>query len=130
MNSGARVLVDTSAWVEYLRQDGDPEIQSAVRQAIDAGRAVLCDLVVLELWNGVRGKRQPRILQVLEATLDTLPTTQPVWRRAKALARSCRAGGLTIPATDLLIAACAHVHNAELVHRDGHYDQLARLAID
>ena len=129
MSSGARVLVDTSAWVEYLRQDGDSEIQLAVRQALEAGQAVLCDLVVLELWNGAQGKRQPLILQVLEATLDMVPTTEAVWARARHLARSCRSGGLTIPATDLLIAACAQVHDATLVHCDGHYDRLAALEV-
>lgn len=121
------VLIDTSAWVEYLRDGGDPVTQQAVRAALDGGHAVLCDLVLLELWNGARGERQPRFLRVLEATLDWLPTTDAVWSRTRELARRSRAGGLTVPATDLLIAALARTHGTDLMHRDTHYDQLASL---
>lgn len=127
MTEKGRILVDTSAWIEFLREGGDPEVQEAVRAALDAGRAVLCDLVLLELWNGARGKRQPRFLQVLEETLESLPTNEAVWSRARELARRSRAGGLTVPATDLLIAALARVHGSQLLHCDSHYDRLAEL---
>ena len=49
-----RALVDTSAWIETLRRNGDPEVSASVRAATQEGRAVLCDLVLLELWNGLR----------------------------------------------------------------------------
>lgn len=127
MTAPGRVLVDTSAWVEYLREGGDRETQEAVREALDADRAVLCDLVLLELWNGARGRRQSRFLRVLEDTLESLPTTETAWEHARELARRSRAGGLTLPATDLLIAALARVNDSQLLHCDAHYDRLAEL---
>lgn len=127
MTRSTRLLVDTSAWVEYLREGGDPEAQRQVRGALDTERAVLCDMVLVELWNGRGGSRQRKILRVLEETLEILPTNEEVWTRARSLARDARAAGLTVPSTDLLVAACASVHDAGLIHRDAHFDRLSGL---
>lgn len=35
--------------------------------------------------------------------------------------------GLTLPASNLLIAACAKVHDLDLFHRDAHFDSLVPL---
>ena len=51
-----RVLIDTSAWIDALRKDGDAEIRSSVRHITAEGRAVICDLIRIELWNGAAGK--------------------------------------------------------------------------
>lgn len=118
------VLIDTSAWIEALRPEGDEAVRREARIALEDGAAVFCDLVLLELWNGARGPRERKYLKELERELDTLPSTDEVWERSRELARRCRREGLTIPATDLLIAACAEHHGAALLHRDDHFDQI------
>jgi predicted nucleic acid-binding protein len=52
----------------------------------------------------------------------------PVWTIANALAQSARRTGKTIPATDILIAACARRHGVELEHADQHFAALAALS--
>jgi predicted nucleic acid-binding protein len=88
---------------------------------------VLCDLVLLELWNGARAAKEHRLLRELEEELDTVPTTLEVWALARDLARLARSKGITVPAADLLIAACAEHHQLGLIHKDSHYDQLEKL---
>lgn len=122
----SRVLVDTSAWIDALRVDGDAAIREAVSRVTADGEAVLCDLVRLELWNSARGRSEIRMLVDLEAELECLPTTEEVWQGAIELARACRRRGWTVPATDLLVAACAEHHAADLLHHDSHFDQIAR----
>ena len=119
-----RVLIDTSAWIEALRPEGDEAVRQEVRSLLEDGAAVFCDLVRLELWNGARGPRERQYLEELERELPTLPTTREVWDHSRELARRCRRKGLTIPATDLLIAACANHHGASLLHRDDHFDRI------
>jgi predicted nucleic acid-binding protein len=46
------------------------------------------------------------------------------------LARKCRAAGLTVPATDLLIAACALHHRLEVEHNDEHLPNVLPLGAD
>lgn len=124
MTLSRRILIDSSAWIEALRPDGDAGTRREVRSAIEDGLAVFCDMVLLELHNGARGEHERRYLRSLERDIECLPTTADVWRRSRALARRCRAAGRTLPATDLLIAACAEHHGAALLHRDGHFDRI------
>jgi predicted nucleic acid-binding protein len=120
-------LVDTSAWIHSLRPDGDPAVAGRVRAALESGEAAWCEMVRLELWNGARGDREKKVLRDMEATLTDLPVTVEVWQLAVDSARQSRTKGLTIPATDLLVAACARYHGAQLEHADSHFDQIAGL---
>lgn len=122
-----RVLVDSSAWVEAMRKRGDPAARSAVADLLRNGSAVICDFVRLELWNGARGQEEKAWLRSLEESVETLETTVEVWEEARDLARRCRSKGITIPSSDLLIAACAGRHQAGLLHRDAHFDRLNEL---
>ena len=119
-----RILIDTSAWIDAFRKDGDQEIRRSVRGITAEGRAVLCDMVRVELWNGAGGTAERKMLRELEKNLECLPTSSEVWSCAIDLARSCRRRGLTIPATDLVIAACASHHEVGLLHHDTHFDQI------
>jgi hypothetical protein len=125
MSPGDRVLVDTSAWIDALRADGDARVRDAVKTLTTDGLAVLCDIVRLELWNGAGGPAEARMLRELERDVDCVPTTEEIWSTAIELARACRAQGVTVPATDLLVAASAERHGLGLLHHDAHFDQIA-----
>lgn len=90
---------------------------------------MLCDLVLLELWNGAHGSSEQRLLRELERDLEKVPTPSAVWEEASNLARSCRKAGVSAPATDLLIAACAEHYGLEILHRDAHFDHIARVRL-
>ena len=121
-----RVLVDTSAWIDALRKDGDREVRAAVHAVMAEGTAVLCDMVRVELCNGARGRAEQAMLRELDKELECVTTSPHVWEAAVELARACRRKGVTLPATDLLIAACADYHSLGLLHHDRHFDEIAR----
>lgn len=114
-------LIDTSAWVEALRRDGDEAVRSRVEGLLKAGQAILCDIVILELWNGARGEYERSKLRQITETLERAPTTDAVWTTANSLATMCRTQGITVPPTDLLVAATARVHRLELLEADSHF---------
>lgn len=60
-------------------------------------------------------------------TLPSLPIDAAVWDRAATLASGARRRGITIPATDLLVAACARHHEVALLHHDRHFELIASL---
>ncbi|MDP1571140.1 MAG: PIN domain-containing protein [Vicinamibacterales bacterium] len=119
------VLVDSSSWIHFLRADGDPAVRTRVEALLHAGTARWCPLVRLELWNGAGGEREKKILREFERLIPELSITPAVWDEAFDLARRCRAAGVTVPATDLLIAACARHHAAALEHADADFDDIA-----
>lgn len=123
------VLIDTSAWIEAIRSGGDPDTALAVRRAVSAERAAVCDIVLVELWNGARSGTDQRTIREIESTIDRLPISDQVWSDAAALARAARAKGVSVPTPDLVVAACARRHGAGLLHRDAHFDALAKLAL-
>ena len=119
-------LVDTSAWIESLRPDGDRAAGERLRALLLAGDAAWCAMVKLELWNGARGDHEKRVLREMEDHVIELDMTGAVWTQAYELARKSRSAGLTVPTADILIAACARHHGVALEHMDSHYDSLAK----
>lgn len=121
------ILVDSSSWIHFLRADGDPAVRARVKSALAGGDAAWCPLVRLELWNGASGNRDRRILREFEAALPELPMDDAVWNAAYELARRARSTGISVPATDILIAACARRHQAGLETADTDFERLSGL---
>jgi len=121
------VLVDTSSWIHFLRPDGEPEVRARVEAILDAGTARWCPIIRLELWNGAGGDREKKVLRQFERHVPELEFTGELWEVAYDVARRCRAAGVTVPATDLLIYACARHHGAMLEHADSDFDQVAEV---
>lgn len=120
-------LIDTSSWIEALRRQGDKQVRERVHKLLVEGEAVWCDIVLLELWNGARGDYEKKRLQQLEQEMICLPTTSSVWKKARLLARLCRERGVTAPATDVLVVACARTHKVAIDHQDAHFAAILRL---
>ncbi len=109
-----------------MRVRGDEKIRAEVYALIEEDRAAWCHIVRLELWAGAQTKEIPR-LEEFRRNIRDLETSESVWNGAYDLARRARANGVTVPASDLLIAACARFHGAEVLHKDRHFDQLKAL---
>lgn len=121
------ILVDSSSWIHFLRPNGDPVVRSRVEAALTSGEACWCPLVRLELWNGAAGDRDRKVLRDFEDVLLELAIDDDVWAGAYELARRARSAGVSVPASDILIAACARRHRADLETADSDFERLAAL---
>jgi predicted nucleic acid-binding protein len=121
------ILVDSSSWIHMLRPNGDMGVRARVVRALDTGEACWCPVVRLELWNGAGGERERKVLREFERLLPELAINQAVWDAACDLARRARSAGISIPASDILIASCARHHQAELEHSDSDFSRLEKL---
>jgi len=122
------ILVDTSAWVEFLRATGSP-IHLRVRAALeDDADLASTDVVVMELLAGARDDDDRDELRRLLYGLTLLAVEGPAdYESAAELYRACRARGETPrKLTDCLIAAVAIRSDAELLHADADYLTIAR----
>ena len=125
----ARVMIDTSSWTHALRRGGDEHVRLRVQGLLDSGSAAWCDMVRLELWNGVRDDVERRNLGKLDPMLLNLPISPRVWQKASDVASAARGAGLTAPAADILIFSCAKYHGVAIEHSDRHYSLLEKLPI-
>lgn len=132
-SADAAYLVDTSAWVEYLRATGSPanvEVRRLLRT--EPERVATTEPVVMELLAGAPGAVVLEKLQTLTSGLRQLPLDPAVdFHTAATAYRSARAGGSTVrKLLDCLIAAVAVRTGAVLLHRDRDFDGLARVLPD
>jgi len=121
------VLVDSSLWLHQLRKSGDAAKRDRVNALLESGEAAWCPAVRLELWRGVTNDAERKTLRRYEALLPDYEISAAVWDRAIRLADRGRAAGLTVPLADLVIFACAKIHDLDVAHDDVHFDELARL---
>ncbi len=122
------ILLDTSSLVHFLRKKGDPEVKERVRAILRGGDAAICPMVEVELAMGVGSARDGREVEELCGLLISLPVDRNVWEEAARLGRACRRNGTPVPASDLVIAACARVHDARIEAVDAHFRVLCELA--
>jgi predicted nucleic acid-binding protein len=119
------ILVDTSAWVEFLRDTGSP-VCERVDVLLEADLAT-CDPVRMEVLAGARDERHLRELRRLLARGTSIPTLPTDYEDAAAWYRTCRRNGDTVrKLVDCLIAAVAIRADVELLHADADFEALAR----
>jgi len=83
-------------------------------------------MVKLELLGGTKTKSEFQRLKVRLDALDSVETDIQLWVRAYELAFNLRRRGVTIPYTDILIAACALNAKATILHADAHFDLISK----
>lgn len=119
------IVVDTSAWIEFLRDTGSP-VCNTVEELLDADIAV-CNAISMEILAGARDERHLSQLRGLINRATMLPTTPADYDEAAALYRMCRRRGETVrKLIDCLIAAVAIRARAELLHADVDFSALER----
>lgn len=118
------ILIDTSAWVEFLRATGtraDDDVQSAF-----TGDIATCDPVRMELLAGAGGEQELSNLRSLLSRAVHLPTASSDYEEAALLYRRARASGLTVRRQiNCLIAAIAIRHSVELLNADRDFTSIA-----
>lgn len=118
------VLVDTSAWIELHRRDGDASVKLAVRGLLDEFEAALCGPVEMEYLGGMRPAERER-LQAWCNVLPYLRSDQKLWRRAAANFSKLRQNGVTAPWNDVLIATIALDADCRVYAVDKHFTAMA-----
>ena len=118
-------LVDTSAWIEFLRDTGSP---ACIRVGALLGTELAtCDAIRMELLAGARSERHRRDLGRLIARAALVPMQPSDFDQAAALYRQCRRRGETVRVLmDCLIGALAIRSDLPVLHCDGDFDALAR----
>jgi predicted nucleic acid-binding protein len=123
------IVVDTSAWVEFLRGTGS-RTAVALRSAVAGGDSLgVPDVVRLELLAGAAEAGVDGLRRFL-ARFEPLPTSSPGDHDvAAALYRRARARGSTVRSlVDCLVAASALRLGAPVLARDRDYEVLASVS--
>lgn len=121
------ILPDSNVYIDAIRADADPFQQFTAH--LEEWEFGTCGMIVMEVC---RGFRVPRVLHRFRdrfSTMIYIPTTNAVWERATQLAWSLDRRGQTLPAQDLIIAACALHADATVLTNDAHFHSIPGLRI-
>ena len=119
------ILIDTSAWVEFLRNTGSM-VCALVDESLSEEVAIR-HIVRMEILAGARHDSHLLNLRRLLARAVVIPTQTADYDDAAALYRRCRREGETVrKLVDCLIAAVAIRSGTPLLHSDIDFDVLAR----
>ena len=119
------VLIDTSAWIEFLRDTRSPTC-NLVRHMLGDDVAI-CDVIRMEVLAGARDESHLQRLRRLMARAVMLEVRLTDYDDAAALYRRCRRQGGTVrKLMDCLIASVAIRNGVPVLHNDGDFDVLAR----
>jgi predicted nucleic acid-binding protein len=122
------ILVDSSALIEYYRRGGSPAVQEAVAAAIAEDALAFNGIILVEVVGFAADERERQELLGSFGAFHRLALDTGDFDLAARIGFDLRRKGRTVPATDLIIAACAIRTDAELLHVDDHFDEIASVS--
>jgi predicted nucleic acid-binding protein len=121
------IAVDTSVWIEALRQPGSEE-GAVLRGLIDADLVALPVPVRTELLIGTSGRTRDRLARTLDA-LPLLYPTDATWHTIDDWTARAGRRGERFSLGDLLIGVLAADHQALVWSLDDDFQRLAALGL-
>ena len=123
-----KVLVDTCVWVDFLTRSRSSAAQS-LADLLDDDAVCLTGVVLAELLHGCPTDREAdRLLSTLQP-LEFLETPYQAWLTAGRYAAELRHRGLTLPLSDLIVAAVAELHERPILTTDTHFHRIPRVKL-
>jgi len=121
-----RVLVDTSAWVDFLNGFPSPAADAVSELLQGEDDACTCGIVVAEVFQGLRRDRgRGAIQESFESMIFLEPSDVGLYFRAAELHRALRRKGRTVRSTiDCIVAVLAEAGECALLARDRDMDAI------
>ncbi len=117
-----KILIDTSAWVEFFR--GTSKIADTVAKLIETGRASICGVITYELMQGAKSQEESAHLSEVLSALHYIEMTSKLWIKAGNISAGLRAKGITLTMSDLIIGAIASELRLEVLTLDTHFTSI------
>jgi predicted nucleic acid-binding protein len=117
------VIADTSVWIPFFNRPDSPE-KIALDLLIDADEVALVGVVLAELLQGCRIQSERTTLSDALLALQYFEVTQTIWSHTGDLSAHLLRRGVTLPLSDLLIAALAIEHDCQVYSLDAHFKKI------
>jgi hypothetical protein len=95
---------------------------------LEKGRIIITGPIVFELFQGVKNKNDADVIKEVARSLPVLEINHDLWLLAGELFFDLRRKGITLPPSDVLLAAIAITNECSLFTLDRHFDHIQNLA--
>ena len=120
------ILIDTSAWINFLRKSGERNLKLKVAEILDFEFAAWTCPIKFELLSGARENEKNDILEMLSFS-NRVIFSDPHWEMAAEIEKTLRKNGITVPRDDIFVSACSICEEIPLLHNDRHFEIISRL---
>jgi len=125
MKDSDKILVDTSAWIEFFRKK-DPYYK-VILELIDNGKVCCLGIVLAELLQGAKSQKELDVLKEFLYVFDFLPESTEMWRKAGELSYLLRQKGKAVGLSDCYISVVANTNDATLLTLDKHFEVIGKV---
>lgn len=115
-----KILVDTSAWIEFFRKK-EPWY-SAISVLMDDKRICCSGIILAELIQGAKSERELEVLRDFRHVFEFLNESTDLWQAAGELSNTLQRKGKSVGLSDCYLAASAKAHKAKILTLDKHFD--------
>jgi predicted nucleic acid-binding protein len=123
-----RVVVDTSVWIDFFNQPHS-SVTLHLQNLLRNRQVVLVGMVLTEILQGIKNPEEARRVRESLEPLPFLETTLEKWQKAGELSAQLRRKGLTLPLSDLIIAATALHEEVAVFTLDPHFKKVPNLKL-
>ncbi len=119
-------LVDSSAWILSFSRSPPLRLKEILSEALDQDAVQTCGVIVAELLQGCRHANERRTLRDHFDSLHYLEWSESDWVTLGESSAQLRGQGVTVPLTDLIIVHLAIKNSSTILHRDRHFELIAK----
>ncbi len=120
------VIVDTSAWVESFRPQGDTDLAGLMKDLILRGRILLPGIIKAEILRGARNRKEYSRLEGLLRGLTYLPVPEDFWEKLADFSFRLYRKGIAVPLVDTYISLLCIEHDVPIIHNDKHFNLISQ----
>lgn len=120
-----KILIDSSVWIDFFRNK-DSSFIDKIELLLKSGRAVYTGIIVIELINGAKGKKELQVLENMFGVMEMFSEKESTHLNTGKLGYEIARKGYTLGVVDLLIAQIAMENNLSLLTMDEHFKIIAK----
>lgn len=125
MKDSDKILVDTSAWIEFFRKKAP--YYETVLELIDSSRVCCTGIVLAELIQGAKSQKELDVLKEFLHVFDFIPDSTELWEKAGELSFLLRLKGKIAGLADCYISVVASSNNVKLFTLGKHFEIISKV---
>ena len=118
-----RILVDTSVWIEYFRNQS-PVFVGYVAEVVKTREICVPRITLAELMQGAKSEKELSVIAEFMGAFSIIDQTDQTWIKAGRLSYELRKKGKNINLTDCYIAVIAQENSCTLFTLDRHFKDI------
>lgn len=122
-----KIIADTSIWIEYFKNN--PGIVAFMEENLLKNKICITGIIIAELIQGVKSDKESISIGSCITAVPYLEVNYKDWIYAGKISNELRKKGITLPLTDIAIAAAAINNSFSIATLDTHFYQIPNIKI-